>query len=334
MRYQESTFCREGAYTLHNHMPDIDEDRVIGDLLKGLTCSRKYISCVYFYDAKGSKLFEKITRLPEYYLTRLEKDLLREAALELGSTLHDTDIIEFGSGDCSKISILFDAVPPDDMGSIRYVPVDVSRSAVEESADILVDLFPGLAIHGIIADFERRFSCIPEGTGRLFCFLGSTIGNFSNGRAVKFLSDLREVMRPDDMLLVGFDMVKEKEIIERAYNDSSLVTAEFNKNILNVVNALAGTNFTPDTFEHVAFYNGIDSRIEMHLRALEDLVISCPHVPDGIRIVRGETIHTENSHKYTTERMEELVSRAGLKVQTRYTDGDEWYSLALLRTME
>ena len=186
----------------------------------------------------------------------------------------------------------------------------------------------------MVADFTKQFSYIPEGAKRLFCFLGSTIGNFSKSQNTTYLRNLRKVMQVDDMLLIGFDMVKSKDIIEKAYNDSSLVTADFNRNILNVVNTLVGTNFIPNTFEHVAFYNEEYSRIEMHLKALEDLEISCPNLPNKIFIERGETIHTENSHKYTEEHIKELVSNAGLVIQNKFIDKNKWYSLIQLHKME
>ncbi len=331
MNYEESTFCEHETFKLRNYLPHIEKDRDAADIISGLTSRNKHISCIYFYDAIGSKLFEEITQLPEYYLTRIEKDLLQEASVQICSKLEDANIIEFGSGDCSKISILLDAVPEADLKTIRYIPVDISQAAIEESALTLITLFPGLEIHGKVADFAAQLSCIPEKAKRLFCFLGSTIGNFQDGQSVAFLRNLSKIMHCDDMLLVGFDMVKSKDIIEKAYNDSRHVTAEFNRNILIVVNDLVGTNFEPNTFEHVAFYNEECSRIEMHLKAIKDLEISCPHLPNTIFIERGETIHTENSHKYTEEHIDELLSKAGLAIQNKFMDRNKWYSLVRLR---
>jgi L-histidine N-alpha-methyltransferase len=331
MTYQDSGFCEHITIDYNNYRPHIDNDEIARDILSGLTRRNKHISCKYFYDAIGSKLFEEITRLPEYYLTRVEKRLLNELSLHIGNKLANTDIIELGSGDCSKISILLAGVPARDIASIRYIPVDVSHAAIKESANILNTLFPGLRIHGLIADFTSQLSGLPEEKKRLFCFLGSTIGNFSRSDSIALLKDIGGIMQTGDMLLVGFDMVKDVETIETAYNDSSRVTEAFNKNILHVANTLAGTDFNPDDFGHVAFYNEEYSRIEMHLRALDDLVITSPHLAETIFIERGETIHTENSHKYTDKRIKELASHAGLSIHNTYRDQDNWFSLIQLR---
>ena len=327
--------CRESAFSdrdnvrLDDCLPGGGCDSVAGEIIAGLAGAEKHISCVHFYDAAGSRLFEQITHLPEYYPTRIEKELLRKVSLEIGGKLGGADIIEFGSGDCSKISILLEAVPPREIETIRYVPVEISRSAIRRSAAILCRSFPGLQIHGVIADFTKHLSRVPGGARRLFCFLGGTIGNFSRARSVEFMRNLRELMDTDDRLLVGFDMVKDTGVLERAYNDSRLVTAAFNKNILKAVNAKAGTDFDPDVFEHLAFYNEEQCRIEMRLRALEDVEISFPHPPGRIFIARGETIHTENSHKYTQGHIADLASRAGLAIERTYTDENKWYSLVL-----
>jgi L-histidine N-alpha-methyltransferase len=320
--YQEQENCE-----VKNHLPHVDMTSVEEEIIEGLTCKNKRISSVHFYDAEGSRLFEEITTLPEYYPARTEKDLLEELSRRLGGTLKHIDIVELGSGDNSKISILLDAVPPDKLDSLRYIPVDVSLSAIEESVDDLVDSYPGLTIHGMAADFTKQLHRIPDGEKRLFCFLGSTIGNLSRDESIEFLRSLRNVMREGDTLLVGFDMIKDKGTLERAYNDSRGVTAEFNKNILNVANDILGTNFDPDKFEHVAFYSDEYSRIEMHLRALEDLEITCPKLTDPIRIERGEMIHTENSHKFSEEMIEELAAGAGLKIQDWTTDSNQWFYL-------
>lgn len=331
MNHQEGLFCERETFTLHDCMPVQERKTVTEEILSGLAAERKHISCIYFYDEVGSKLFERITHLPEYYLTRIEKTLLGEAALEIGDTLGNADIVEFGSGDCSKISILLHRVPARDMSSIRYIPMDVSRTAVEEAAGTLTALFPELEIYGIIADFTKQLACIPEGARRLICFLGSTIGNFSRRRSGAFLRNLGAIMQGGDMLLIGFDMVKRKDILEKAYNDDARVTEAFNKNILRVVNRIAGTNFDPDAFAHTAFYNEEHSRIEMHLRALEDREIRSPHLAHAVVVREGETIHTENSHKYTERDIHEMVSTAGLEIQRRFVDENAWYSLMLLR---
>jgi L-histidine N-alpha-methyltransferase len=244
--------------------------------------------------------------------------------------LKDIDIVELGSGDCSKISILLEAVPSRFLRSVRYIPVDVSQSVVEESAAILVSTFPGMSIHGVVADFMKQLDLIPKGLRRFFCFLGSTVGNLSKEDAIGFFRNLGKAMRTGDMLLLGTDMVKDKEILEKAYNDSAGVTAEFNLNILNVVNNIANTNFHPEAFEHMAFYNEELSRIEMHLKAIEDLEVVSPFIEENIIIRKGETIHTENSHKFTSERIEDFASAACLEIQHIFSDEKKWFSLILL----
>jgi L-histidine N-alpha-methyltransferase len=311
-------------------LPKNGDKELKKNILADLTSSPKKISSVFFYDYNGSKLFEEITKLSEYYLTRTEIDLLKEAAPQISDKLRNVDIIEFGSGDCIKVSILLDTIPKEFIDTVCYVPFDVSIDAVEKSSTILLNKFPGIRIQGIIADFISQLDVIPKDTKKVFCFLGSTIGNLSMEKAMQFLVDLSEIMCSGDLLLLGFDMVKSKEILEKAYNDSKNVTERFNKNILNVVNSHIGTDFDPDTFEHIAFYNERFSRIEMHLKAIKNLEISCPSLPTNIYIKKGETIHTENSYKYTDENIESLSSGAGLEVQNIFTDKNKWFSLVQL----
>jgi L-histidine N-alpha-methyltransferase len=288
------------------------------------------ISSIYFYDANGSKLFEEITHLPEYYLTQTEINLLKKAAPQLRKLLRNVDIVEFGSGDGTKISILLETIQVEIRETIGYIPFDVSIDAVQQSANTLLTKFPGLRIHGIVADFNTQLDVIPKNKKKIFCFLGSTIGNFSMDEAKMFLIGLQKIMQPDDLLLIGFDMVKNKTILENAYNDSQKITEQFNKNILNVVNNLIDTDFDPDAFEHVSFYNEKNSRIEMHLKATHDLKISSLNIPITITIKKGETIHTENSYKFTENDINTLAKEAGLIIQKTYTDNNKWFFLVQL----
>lgn len=325
--------CYNGAkecplsFTLHNLLAEIDMDEVVDSIVAGLTSARKHISSIYFYDAAGSKLFEEITRLPEYYPTRIEKQLLHRMAPLLFDRPNWLNIIEIGSGDCSKISILLDAVPMKWRRTIRYLPVDVSREAIRESADLLQQRFPGIKINGVVADFTRQMHLIPRGRNHLFCFLGSTIGNLSVERKNRFFLDLSRIMLPGDALLLGVDLIKPVDILERAYNDSQGVTAAFNRNILKVVNQLAGTDFEPPAFDHLAFYNHRQSRIEMHLRAGRAMRISSPAMTGAIQIREGETIHTENSHKFTLADIQDSAATAGLAIRQSITDDKGWFAL-------
>ena len=306
---------------------DTDEERIKNDIFENLKGLKKNISCVFFYDAKGSKLFEKITKLPEYYLTKTEINILKNIAPKFSNILRDVDIIEFGSGDCTKISILLEFVPKKYFKSICYMPVDVSYGTVEESSNILSKRFPGINIHGIVADFNHQIDVIPNNRKKIICFLGSTIGNFTISEAKEFLVKLASIMNPEDLLLAGFDMVKGKNILENAYNDSENITEQFNKNILNVVNGLIGTDFNSDSFDHVAFYNEELKRIEMHLRANKDLEITSAYFDSKINIKTGDTIHTENSNKFTDMDIDYLAKSSGLEIKNVLKDKNEWFSV-------
>jgi L-histidine N-alpha-methyltransferase len=297
------------------------------EIIAGLTAARRRISSKYFYDKAGGRLFEKITRLPEYYLTRRERSILKQIAGRFGPRLKDHDIIELGSGDCSKISILLQAIPHGDIESVRYIPLDVNRTCMEESSRLLLEKFPGLTIRGVVADFTRKLPPFSSTRKRVFCFFGSTIGNLNRRQVIRFLENVCGLMRPGDRLLLGADMVKDRQIIENAYNDRQGVTAEFNLNILRVVNRLIGTDFRTTDFEHVAFYDEEHSRIEMHLKAIRELEVSS--IQQGLRFTlrQGETIHTENSHKFDDRRIRALAAAAGLRVRSKYTDRQGWFSI-------
>jgi len=327
MHFQKGTACDLPQIKIKNLLPEIGKNEIIKDILEGLTSANKHISSMLFYDEAGSKLFEEITRLPEYYIPRIEKSLIREAAIHLQDSLKDKNIIEFGCGDCSKISLFLQSVPKEHLSSIRYVPVDISQSAVQESAEILLDKFYGLEVNGILADFVNQVELIPGKGKHIFCMFGSTIGNLSREQGAQFCANISKNMRPGDIFLLGMDMVKNREVMFRAYNDSRNVTAKFNRNILNVVNGLVGTNLDPNYFNHLAFFNEKQARIEMHLRAMKDIETFSPYSSQKITLKNGETIHTENSHKFTKEHIEELAKTAGLKVQKIFTDEDNWFSL-------
>lgn len=324
------TICQSDNVTISNFLPEKRRGEYAESIMAGLTARKKQISSIFFYDETGSRLFEKITALPEYYLYNTEKKLLREIAPRICRSFEGIDIVEIGSGDCSKISILLEAIPASRRESVRYVPVDISYSAVRESADIISERFPRIEFNGLVADFLDQLHRIPAASGRFFCFFGSTLGNLSREQSLVYLMTLREEMSPGDNLLLGMDMVKDREIMERAYNDSSGITAEFNRNILRVANKLAGTDFNPGAFRHVAFYNEDLSRIEMHLEAGREMKIRSPRFEDSIFIAERERIHTENSHKFTREQLEVMVESAGLRIREFYTDSREWFSLLLI----
>ena len=328
MNFSATTVYRHDELVIESLLPEIGEEQVISALLSGLTAERKSIPCLFFYDEKGSKLFEEITELEEYYPTRIEKALLVETALQMN--LRGLHIIELGSGDLSKISLLLGGLSTGDLATIRYTPVDISLPALKDAAHGLIERFPQIRVTPIVADFCHQLHLIPKSDRHLFCFLGSTIGNFSSEQARGFFRAIGDIMHPGDTLLLGVDLVKEVKILEAAYNDSKQVTAQFNRNILNNVNRLLGTNFEPGRFRHLAVYNEEASRIEMYLIAEEDMRIRNPHSKDDIRIQKGERIHTEHSHKFTPDAVAAMAGLGGLRVLNTATDEKNWYSLVTL----
>ena len=316
------------SYITITGMEDHESNQeIIAEILAGLSAPQKTISSRFFYDDDGSALFEKITGLPEYYLARTEISILEKAGPAVVNNPAVRNIVELGSGDWSKISILLDTMPWHRFGEIIYTPVDISKSSLEKSASALVKKYPGIRIQCMLSDFMKDHLKIPRNGNRLICFFGSTIGNLGTTREVLFLSGLKALMAPGDQLLVGFDMVKDIGILEKAYNDAQGITAAFNKNILNVVNRHVKTNFDPGCFEHLSFYNTRDQQIEMHLKALSDIKVSSPYQESDIFLRQGETIHTENSQKYHPGYIRQLATRAGLRVKEIYTDPRQWFSL-------
>ncbi|MBE9468455.1 MAG: L-histidine N(alpha)-methyltransferase, partial [Bacteroidetes bacterium] len=256
------------------YLNDIGKDDIIKEIYKGLYAKQKFLSPKFFYDKKGTELFEMITQLEEYYPNRTEKSILLNIVEKLNFKFENSTIIELGSGDSSKISMLFKQIPKELLSSINYFATDISISAIEKSIANLSQEFPLKNIKGIAIDFFYQLNKIPQKENRLFCFFGSTIGNFKFLELAKFMLVLGNEMNKGDSLLLGLDMMKEISIIEKAYNDKKGVTAEFNKNILNVVNKLIKSDFNTHDFFHYAFFNKQKSRIEMHLKALKDLEIN------------------------------------------------------------
>lgn len=314
-------------FTVSNFLTAENKDEIIAEIYNGLKAKQKYLSSRFFYDNIGSQLFEEITELPEYYPTRTEKIILNDNAQEIIGDADQIDIIELGSGDCSKISIILDVVPKGKLKNIRYIPLDVSEGAIMKSSNFLIGKYPSIKIHGLLADFMKHLVTLPGEGNRLICFFGSTIGNFTRQQASLFMLNIRELMKPGDQLLLGLDMVKKIEVIEAAFNDKQGITALFNKNILHVINKYAQTNFESSLFEHISFYNEEKARIEMHLIAVEDMVIKSNYFPQEILLKKGETIHTENSHKFTDSDIQNFANETRLKIGNIYSDSNQWFSL-------
>lgn len=324
---EHTNIVTEKGVEIYDYIQEIGTDQAKMEILNGLYADQKFISPKYFYDKKGSLLFEEITRLKEYYPTRTEKSILSSIIDKMDFDLTDIDIVELGSGDASKISLIFNQIPKSVLSTINYVPVDISKDAIEKSADIINQRFKLKSIAGIITDFHQQLSMLPTGNRRLFCFLGSTIGNFNKDELIRFSRQLGSVMQSGDLLLLGTDLVKDISILEAAYNDEKGITEQFNKNILSVVNSLIGSDFNEEEFVHHAFYNSREKRIEMHLKAKSNQNVSLSGLSPKIYIAKGETIHTENSYKFTEEDISFICELSGLKVNRMFTDPDNWYNI-------
>ena len=316
-----------GSATIINCLPEIGHETAVEEIIAGLTSRPKRIASKFFYDKRGSELFERITALEEYYPSRTEKAILQGLPLSAVTDCSDVDIVELGSGDHSKITLLLEKIPADALQGVRYFPVDISRPALEASIKELTCMFPDLAVQGIVADYIHQMHRIPGEKKKLYCFLGSTIGNLEREEAMAFVRDISETMNPGDGFLIGFDRVKEVRVLETAYNDPQGLTAAFNRNILNVVNGLAGSDFDTGDFEHRAFYSREPRRIEMHLEANRDVSVKSAFSDEDILIRKGERIHTENSHKFEEEDIQLIAESAGLVVQNIFSDEREWFSL-------
>jgi L-histidine N-alpha-methyltransferase len=301
---------------------------LLAELRDGLSRPQKELSPKFFYDVRGSLLFEEITRLPEYYLTRTERALLERWMPSWVADLGPAALVELGAGAAVKTRIILDAMAAAGTGR-AYVPVDVSASFLREIAEGLRAEYPALAVHTVAADMAEPFA-LPPGLPApvLHAFLGSTIGNFADGDAVRLLATVRRRMGAEDRFLMGVDLRKDVARIEAAYNDSAGVTADFNRNMLRVLNHETGADFRVEAFRHHAFYDTQRHRIEMHLVAGEPQVVSIPGV-GKVRLGAGESIRTEVSCKHDRGSVDALFDAAGLAVERWETDGDGLYALVL-----
>jgi len=333
MNFDETGIFQKQKIRIKNLLPKIGIEQSRKEIIYGLTAENPRISSKYFYDELGSELFEEITQLQEYYPTRTEQSILRNIAPEIMNRNLSFEIIELGSGDCSKISILLNAIDKINLENINYIPVDISDTAIKNSANELSVKFPQIEIDGYVADFIHQLDQIPHSEkSRLISFLGSTIGNFSKKDAKKILLNLSKGLIRGDSLLVGFDLVKSEKVLNAAYNDSNGLTEKFNKNILNVINGIVESDFKIEDFDHLSFFNTEKSRIEMHLEANKDLVIQSPFFETPINFEKGDSIHTENSHKYTFEIIAELAKITDLEIKNYYTDSKDWFALVEFTT--
>lgn len=300
------------------------------DARAGLAAPPRGLPPKYFYDERGSALFEEITRLPEYYQTRTEHGILERVADALVSELEPRALVELGSGSATKTRVLLDAMVAHGLLE-AYGAVEVSETALVDAARALAERYPSLELEGVLADFERPVTLPFADRPRLILFLGSTIGNLERDEAIGFLSRVRDQMTPADGFLIGFDLVKDSRRLEAAYNDPGGVTARFNLNLLRVLNRELEGDFRLDDFEHRAVYDEGKARIEMYLVARRPLVARLRAIDLEVRLDGGERIRTELSHKYTGETARALVSDAGLVLTRWDTDPGPDFALGLAR---
>jgi L-histidine N-alpha-methyltransferase len=320
------------AITIDSFLEETAERVLADDVLDGLTRPFKELPPKHFYDSRGSELFERICDLPEYYQTRTELEILTERADEIVADTGAGELVELGSGAAEKARVLLGAM--DRAGTLtRYVPLDVSESALEESARALVNEYDGLEVYGVIGDFERHLDGVPDGDGdaRLVALLGGTIGNFPPGTRRRLLRRIGGLLRDEDRLLLGTDLVKDPAVIEAAYDDAEGVTAEFNRNVLHVINRELDANFPIDQFEHVAFFDPDREWIEMRLRAREACTVEIEQVDLTVEFAAGEELRTEISAKFTRQRVESDFAAAGLELERWFTDDDGLFALSLAR---
>ncbi|MCX4530677.1 L-histidine N(alpha)-methyltransferase [Streptomyces sp. NBC_00841] len=304
---------------------DATDAALRADVLHGLARHPKTLPPKWFYDARGSELFEEITRLPEYYPTRAEREILVARASGIAAASGAQTLVELGSGSSEKTRYLLDALP----ALHSYVPVDVSESALRGAAETLLAERPDLSIHALIADFTDGLT-LPDTPGpRLVAFLGGTIGNLLPDERAVFLKSVRSLLSPGDALLLGTDLVKDEETLVAAYDDAAGVTAAFNKNVLTVVDRELGADFDPADFDHVALWDPKREWIEMRLRARRALTVKIPELDLVVPFTAGEELRTEISAKFRKEGIRGELASAGLTLTQWWTDSADRFAVSL-----
>jgi len=298
----------------------------------GLSAERKSIPSRFFYDETGSELFEQITELPEYYLTRCEQSILEQDADSIVEFAKPPiSIVEFGSGSSKKTRLLIEAALKN-QSPLTYVSIDIAVDYLKRAAQNLLDDYAGLKVVAVAAEYFDAVDLIPEtDCPRLYLFLGSNIGNLEDDEACAFLSKLQGSMNPTDRLLIGMDLAKDPSIIEPAYNDLEGVTATFNKNVLARINRSLGANFDLSGFDHRAPYLADKGRVEMLLESNRQQDVTIRAIGETFHFLEGETIHTENSRKYTLAEAHSIAKASGFAIESRWSDAKGWFALFLLK---
>ena len=299
--------------------PEQFDEKLRADAYRGLTSTPKYLSPTWLYDARGSTLFEEITRLPEYYPTRTEFGLLRQFAGEIADSARPEMLVELGSGSSEKTRVLLDALEP---YLHTYVPQDVSEPALRTAVAQLSVEYPRLSVHGVVGDFTESLEHLPSGGRRMVAFLGGTIGNLVPEERAAFLSGLASILDRDEWLLLGAGLVVDPEVLIPAYDDAAGVTAEFDRNVLRVLNNRLGADFDPDRFVHRAVWDPDNEWIEMRLEATEPMTVSVPGLDLEVSLDKGEQIRTEISAKFRLDGLGAELDRAGFVVHREWIDRD------------
>lgn len=315
--------------------------RFAQDVRAGLTATPKYLPCRYFYDDEGCRLFQAICELPEYYLTRTEQAILEARVEDILQPLPPSVVlVELGCGDARKTRVLIEALIRR-QGSLLYVPIDISRTALVESARGLLRAYPGLTVTAVAAEYDDGLPYVAEIAGSrrgtygrtslLILWLGSSVGNFDPPEAVAFLRRVRRIMHSEDAFLVGMDLHKDRAVLEPAYDDAQGVTAHFNQNLLTRINRELGGHFDVPAFRHRAVYDEARRRIEMYLVSERDQRVAIEALDLEAAFAAGEAVHTENSYKYTFEAIEAITGAAGFRRTGQWLDDRRYFSVNLLR---
>jgi L-histidine N-alpha-methyltransferase len=316
---------------IESHLDDGEQRTLAQDALEGLTRSFKELPPKHFYDSRGAELFERICELPEYYPTRAERAILDTRAAELARLTEAAELVELGSGTATKTRVLLDALYAA-RTLVRYVPVDVTESMVRDCANELTGAYPGLEVHGVIGDFERHLDRLPQARGRrLVVFLGGTIGNFAPAPRRLFLRSIARLLAPEDYLLMGADLVKDPSVLRAAYDDTQGVTAEFNRNLLHVLNRELDADFDPSDFDHVALFDPDQEWIEMRLRSQREHTVHVRALELSVHFSAGEEMRTEISAKFTRRRLAGDLAQSGLQLVRWLMDSEQRFALTLSR---
>jgi len=312
-------------------VPDDLRQALLSDARPGLAATPKTMPPVWFYDDYGCELYEAITRTPEYYPFRTERDLLRRSAGEIAEAAGATVLVELGSGNSEKTRVLLDAMAAATAGLEGYVPFDVAEGTMRAAAEAVAEDM-GIGVHAVVGDFHEHLEDIPDVDGsRLIAFLGSTIGNFPPRQRARFLGEVAGLLRPSDRFLLATDLVKPVDRLIAAYDDAEGVTAAFDRNLLTVLNRELGADFAVEKFEHLAAWDADNRWIEMRLRATEAMTVTLPALELTVDFARGEQMRTEISAKFTFEQVRDELGRAGMRVMGVWTDPAGDYLVTLAR---